>query len=249
MIKKISIALMICLYFLHPSIANTPLSETHFIIWNVGQGQWVTAVEFDRCLHFDFGGEYFQLKEIKTAFLKNCKNKRNELYLSHPDYDHYAFMSFIIKNSLYTCWAGASIPHLKRTDVTTINFCKRSLNKKLQPEIIYQNKLTKNKNESSNVYLYKGFLFPGDSTAKQEMIWLKQLNMKTIKYLNVGHHGSKTSSSLELLQHLPNLRFAFVQARKKKYGHPHKEVSDRFKQSEITLFRTEFWGHIVIKVR
>ena len=68
MTRKISVVVMLCLYFLHLSRANAPLSETHFIIWNVGQGQWVTAVEFDRCLHFDFGGEFFQLKEIKNIF-------------------------------------------------------------------------------------------------------------------------------------------------------------------------------------
>ncbi len=248
MIKKNSVILMLCLYFLHPSIANTPLSEAHFMIWNVGQGQWVTAVEFDRCLHFDFGGEFFQLKEIKTSYLRNCKNKRNELYLSHPDYDHYSFMPFIIKNSLHTCWAGQSIPHLKRTDVGSIEFCKGSPNKHLRPEIIYQNKLAKNKNESSVVYMYKGFLFPGDSTAKQELIWSQNLVRRSIKYLNVGHHGSKTSSSLKLLNHLPDLRFAFVQARKKKYGHPHKEVISRFEKNKIPIFRTEDWGHITIKV-
>ncbi len=249
MIKKISIVLILCLYFLHLSIANAPLSETHFIIWNVGQGQWVTAVEFDRCLHFDFGGEFFQLKEIKNIYLKNCKNKRNELYLSHPDYDHYSFMPFIIKNSLHTCWAGQSIPHLKRIDVASIDFCEPLENKHLRPKIIYQNKLAKNKNESSVVYLYKGFLFPGDSSSKQEMIWSQYLIDKSIKYLNVGHHGSKTSSSLKLLKHLPDLRFVFVQARKKKYGHPHKVVTDRFRDQNRPLFSTEEWGHITIKVR
>ena len=237
-----------CLHFLHPSRSEAPLSETHFIIWNVGQGQWVTAVEFDRCLHFDFGGEFFQLKEIKNVLLQNCKNKRNELYLSHPDYDHYSFMPFILKNSLHTCWAGQSLPQLKRIDVGLIDFCPRKNNKNLNPEMIYQNISAKNKNESSAIYIYKGFLFPGDSTAKQEVTWAKNRTLNTIKYLNVGHHGSKTSSSLELLKNLPHLQFAFVQARQKKYGHPHKKVTNRFKNYEIALFRTEDWGHITIKV-
>lgn len=248
MTRKIFFFLAIGLQFLHPSTAHTPHSETHFIVWNVGQGQWVTAVEFDRCLHFDFGGEFFQLKDIKNTYLQNCKNKKNELYLSHPDYDHYSFMSFIIKNSIYTCWAGQSIPHLKRIDVGLVEFCHNTRNKRVNPKVLYQNPFAQNKNESSIVYLYKGFLFPGDSTAKQEILWANDLAMKSIKYLNVGHHGSKTSSRLELLDRLPDLRFAFVQARKKKYGHPHQIVTSRFKQKNIPLILTEDWGHIVIKV-
>ncbi len=248
MISKISVVLMLCLYFLHPSTANTPLSETHFIIWNVGQGQWITAVEFDRCLHFDFGGEFFQIKDIKLIFLSNCKNKKNELYLSHSHYDHYSFMPFIIKNSTETCWAGKSIPQLKIIDVGLIDFCQQKSNKHLNPEIIFKNSRAKNKNESSTVYFYKGFLFPGDSYVRQEIIWSKNLADKSIKYLNVGHHGSKTSSSLELLNHLPDLRLAFVQARNKKYGHPHKIVTSRFKNKKIPLFHTEDWGHMMIKV-
>ncbi len=245
---KSAFSIMMCLYFLHPSQSHAPLSETHFIIWNVGQGQWVTAVEFDRCLHFDFGGEFFQIKHIKNIFSHHCKNKRNEMYLSHSHFDHYSFMPFIIKNSSKSCWAGKSLPQLKRIDVGLIEFCPKKSNKNLNPEIIFQNLLAKNKNESSTVYTYKGFLFPGDSYARQEIIWSKNINLKNVKYLNVGHHGSKTSSSSELLNHLPDLRFAFIQARGKKYGHPHKKVTSRFENKKIPLFLTEDWGHIIIKV-
>ena len=51
--------------------------------------------------------------------------------------------------------------------------------------------------------------------------------------LKVGHHGSKTSSSEQFIDHLrPEL--AIISAgRKNMYGHPHSQVIDTFSKFNI----------------
>ncbi len=62
------------------------MSKRHyFIIWNVGQGQWVTQVSAQSCLHFDMGGgEFFPWTKIH----QQCASKNNLIFLSHADDDH-----------------------------------------------------------------------------------------------------------------------------------------------------------------
>ena len=45
--------------FFKMSLADSPIHMNEWIIWNSGQGQWVTQVTNETCTHFDFGGEVF----------------------------------------------------------------------------------------------------------------------------------------------------------------------------------------------
>jgi competence protein ComEC len=56
------------------------------------------------------------------------------------------------------------------------------------------------------------------------------------------HHGSKTSSSVELLKGLnPDIAFA-QNAYKNRYGHPHSSVVTRYQDMKIPLFQTALTG-------
>ena len=73
------------------------------------------------------------------------------------------------------------------------NFSFQSLNKDLNDE-----------NDSSiilyGVYNAYQMLFMGDASTKSERELLKNYNLSKINFLKVGHHGSKTSTSEELLK-------------------------------------------------
>lgn len=216
------------------------------VFWNVGQGQWVTAVTPDQCLHFDFGGEISQWSKNKNLFLSLCKNKQNILHLSHPDLDHYAYYPLLVRSIAKICWAEidhTSVP-LKRV-TKKIPLCKNTLTKNSQR--LFSPDHFKNKNDSSKIYRYKSVLIPGDSSQKQERIWSKTIeNPKVFKILSLGHHGSKTSSSDFLLNKLSNLKMAIVQSRKSKFNHPHQETVQKLKKHRIPLLRTEEWGNTAI---
>jgi len=68
------------------------------------------------------------------------------------------------------------------------------------------------------------FLFMGDLEAKQEKTLLELEPLLTAFALQMGHHGSKTSSSWEFLTQVQP-KMAFISAGKNNsYGHPHQET-------------------------
>jgi len=65
--------------------------------------------------------------------------------------------------------------------------------------------------------------------------------------LKVGHHGSRTSTSPELLA-ATGARVALISAgRGNRYGHPHRVVLDRLDSAGLTVVRTDRDGSIVVR--
>ena len=77
------------------------------------------------------------------------------------------------------------------------------------------------------VYGDKSFLLTGDSPIKIENVLLNlDQNLLDSDVLKVGHHGSRTSTSLSYAQTV-SPEYAVISASKDNtYGHPHKEVLD-----------------------
>jgi competence protein ComEC len=101
-------------------------------------------------------------------------------------------------------------------------------------------------NERSRVALAEGVLIPGDSTRTQEKIWVRAFRkISQTRILVLGHHGSRTSTSKELMRTL-NLNMAIASARFRRYGHPHREVRAQLQRARVPLLRTEDWGTIRI---
>ncbi len=239
---QISISIFIIL-FLKLSVASSPTLIHHWMIWNVGQGQWITLVENSKCSHFDFGGEVFSLKENRKRFLLSCKNKINQMYLSHADFDHYSFYNFIIKNSISTCWQIRPTESLKKIN-SEIPICPEASN---LLNVLHSDSLIQKRNDSSTVLRIENFLIPGDSPSQKEKLWVKNIPVQNeIEILILGHHGSQTSNSEILLSKLTQLKMAIASSRFKKYGHPHKKVVDRLKAHRLNVIRTEDWGTIMI---
>lgn len=229
---------------------STEISPSEYInkwiIWNSGQGQWVTHILPDQCRHFDFGGEMNSFKFIKKKLLKECENKENQLFLSHWDFDHYLQLPQLNRILFNICWM--SKPQLiKKNKMSVIS---EQLPIKKCPTTtsvsIWKPQQIKKTNESSVVFNDQDFLIPGDSPIHQEKLWSTKVNSENIKFLILGHHGSKTSTGTLLLNNLPHLKLSIASAREKKYGHPHKETIKKLKKWHIPLLITEDWGNIHI---
>ncbi|MDF2010897.1 hypothetical protein P2R53_03830 [Priestia megaterium] len=91
------------------------------------------------------------------------------------------------------------------------------------------------------------WLFTGDLEKEGEQRILKDsLNLKA-DVLKVGHHGSKTSTSEEFVQHL-NPKVALVSAgQKNRYGHPHQEILELLKSCGVYIYRTDEDGGVMYK--
>ena len=123
---------------------------------------------------------------------------------------------------------------------------------------IYNNKLyflgTKeydNENDNSNVIYTKfdgfKFMFMGDASSVTEKEILNKYNLPDIDVLKVGHHGSKTSSSIEFIDEI-NPKYSVISVGKNnRYGHPNKEALDNLNNSKI--YRTDENGSIMFKIK
>lgn len=254
----------------------------YFVVWNVGQGQWATAILPFTCMHFDMGGEFYPIRKI----LNYCQNKVNVIYLSHWDLDHISGvkkfasltgnLSCLMAEplgkppSIHKAQLLLDLPHCTRSRpeanlVYELSKTQGSLNKKYSPlneefsdqdkaeeEGLFQNSVTKHlgllSNESSQVFWFKKVLIPGDSPQKQEKKWDRSKLLSNTHFLLLGHHGSRTSTSLDLLEHLGHLKLGIASARKYRYGHPHKETILRMKKFRHPLLSTEDWGNIWLEL-
>jgi len=88
-------------------------------------------------------------------------------------------------------------------------------------------------------------LFMGDAEKQMEYRLLFSGAEIDADILKVGHHGSKTSTSEELLRAVTPEISVISAGRKNRYGHPHQEVIDRLENSGIKIFRTDIDGDIV----
>lgn len=228
------------------------------IVWNVGQGQWTSLVTEESCRHFDIGGEFAPWMTITTL----CASRHNEVYLSHWDLDHVDFLwraAYRLKD--FCLHSPPPAPHKKQilearsesiarcTGTTTTGLDTRSMVKVLEPHLYDAS--SAQANELSRVIVAEErVLVPGDSTVRAERSWLEQIpNPDDIRVLILGHHGSRTSTSDQLLKSLPLLRQAVASSRESRYGHPHREVRLRLLQYKIALLKTEDWGNIHFELR
>lgn len=86
-------------------------------------------------------------------------------------------------------------------------------------------------------------LLTGDATSKVEEEILSLFNLDS-DLLKVGHHGSKTSTTQELLNEVtPDIAVIQVGA-DNTYGHPTPEVMDRLTAIGTQIFRTDIDGTI-----
>lgn len=90
-------------------------------------------------------------------------------------------------------------------------------------------------------------MFTGDSTATVEEELLEQDIDYSATILNVGHHGSKTSSSEGWLEAV-NPEYAVICCGENNdYGHPHRSVTARLESMGIEYFRTDLLSTIVFE--
>ncbi|OHB17030.1 MAG: hypothetical protein A2913_01960 [Parcubacteria group bacterium RIFCSPLOWO2_01_FULL_40_65] len=68
-------------------------------------------------------------------------------------------------------------------------------------------------------------------------------------YLKLPHHGSKTSSTEELLENTSPLMAFISLGINNSYGHPHEEVVARLEKRNIKYYRTDASGTILLNCR
>jgi len=90
-------------------------------------------------------------------------------------------------------------------------------------------------------------LLTGDVSEQIEREILPQLTYAKTRILKVAHHGSRTSSSIELLSEWQP-QFALISAgRGNTFGHPTQDVLRRLEAIHAVVFRTDRDGQITLE--
>ena len=129
--------------------------------------------------------------------------------------------------------------------------CVKELNIDNNKLYFLNNKDYGNENDNSLVVYtelnnYK-FLFMGDAGIEVEEDLLEKYNLNDIDVLKVGHHGSKTSSSEELINEIKPKYSIISVGKNNRYGHPNDNVLYNLEDSKI--YRTDQDGSIMFKFK
>jgi competence protein ComEC len=89
-------------------------------------------------------------------------------------------------------------------------------------------------------------LLTGDVGADVERAILPHLTAARTRVLKVAHHGSRTSTSRELLDAWRPHVALISAGRGNTFGHPAPEVLDRLRAAHVRIFRTDEDGQITL---
>ena len=226
----------------------------------VGQGD-CTLISFrGKNYLIDTGGarqenktfEKFLFPVLKVRGISNLDG----IFISHFDEDHAGNLNKILKKYrvknifinhlpdnpeiLKNAEKFSNIVMLKKGD--KINICRDTI-----AEVLCDTKNSEEENDNSMVLLinHKDFktLFTGDISENIE----KNIN-RNIDILKVAHHGSKTSTSYELLKNT-RPKIAVISAGvNNSYGHPHEEVLQNLEKHGIIYYVTSRDGEVDFKI-
>ena len=90
-------------------------------------------------------------------------------------------------------------------------------------------------------------LITGDMNDSTEKKLVKKYGLPDVEVLLAGHHGSRYSTSQELLEAVTP-EMGIISVGQNRFGHPTQEAMDRMTEAGMTLRRTDEEGSILIQV-
>ncbi len=241
------------------------VAPLEIIALDVGQGQCLLVLTPEKTAVIDCGGGSSSVARTAADALKSLgRFKIDLLILTHTHEDHAGGAPVLLdilpvsqillpegeepnalRNSILLDAAERNIPVTAVDTELSLPLGETSLTVYPPQGLGDQNELC-----LSVLCQKDGFelLATGDLPAAMERALLRQTTLPDIEVLIVGHHGSRTSTSAELLDaSLPEVGVISVGARNT-YGHPGGETLARLAERDIDIFRTDLDGNIHIRV-
>lgn len=265
----ILIVLLLCNIFFWSIIYNLNRSQLlEVIFFNVGQGDGIFIETPQNYQILIDGGPSSVVLEKLGQEMSFWDRSIDLIILTHPEHDHVAGLievlkTYEVKNIL---WTGVlkdtkefeewiKLIKGEKADITIAQAGQRIIIPNIFFEIIYpfedlEGQNIKNTNNTSIIFRLvfnnNCFLFTGDASKSIERKVIdKGLNLNC-NVLKVGHHGSKNSTSKELVESvIPELAVISL-GKDNKYGHPHAQVLDILNDYGIKVLRTDEIGDIKI---
>lgn len=252
------------------------LDNNHYVYFlDVGQGDNIVLITPHQreVIMLDTGGRItYEVDEWKRSnktynvsdntikFLKSIGiTNLDYLILSHGDNDHAGEAINILK-SIHTANVilnNDALNDLEESIISKVNALNinyyqniKSINLSTTKLYFLNDYLYDNENDNSLVsYTNFGninFLFMGDASVKVEQDLLEKYNLENVDVLKVGHHGSKTSTSLDFINDINPIYSIISVGRNNLYNHPNTEVLEILNSTNI--YRTDYDGTIEFKI-
>ena len=252
--------ILLIIHYISPLFISNEIIK----VLDIGQGDSILIRSHNTTCLIDTGGKYnsnYHISDkVTLPILKDLGiRKINKMYLTHGDYDHLGeAINIIEKTKVDKIYINSNrvnynekklykysnnISKLREGSITTCgNMTLYQLNKSFSDE-----------NDSSlvllGIYNDKTFLFMGDASIKTEEYILSNYSIPHINLLKIGHHGSNTSTSNELLD-VTTPEIALISVGKdNKFKHPSIETLSKLKKYAIPYFRTDKYGTITISLK
>jgi competence protein ComEC len=240
-----------------------------FAMLNVGQGDGLfiespsgTRIMFDGGPPKSILGP---LGRVMSPFDKNI----SAIIITNPDADHIGGLLDILKN--YN--VGEVLESGTLTDSKTYQSLREEMKKQNIPDILVRrgmrldlgggvviNILFPDRDVSSWAtndgsvmarlsYGKTSIMLTGDAPAKTEQIVLSENSPAQLAstILKIGHHGSRTSSSVSFVKAISPTYALISDGKDNKYGHPHPETINTLNSLGVKVFRTDLLGTILMK--
>lgn len=108
-------------------------------------------------------------------------------------------------------------------------------------------------NDSSQIYYVKykdtSILLTGDASVKSEKLLLEKYDIGHIDILKVGHHGSNTSTSINLLKETNPTMGLISCGLNNKFNHPNIETINKLNKYKVKYYRTDLQGTIKVNLK
>lgn len=261
--------LLFVIVLVYWAVGQKENQKTEVIFLNVGQGDGaLIKLPGDIQILMD-SGPSSNISSKLSQYLPFYDREIELAILTHPHADHlsgflqvlkdYHIKNFILAGANYESKIYSDFVKLLKEEGSNVYVAKSgdsvAWNNAPILKILWPNKIALGQNfksiHDSTVISQlnlgqKKFLLMGDAEEDLESALIASKVITDIDILKIGHHGSKTSTSENLLQ-TAQPEEAIIQVGRNSYGHPTQIVLDRLAKFGVKVFRNDQAGDIIYR--
>ena len=230
------------------------LSDTHFTALDVEQGQCLILHTDGKTFLIDCGGSNDKVAANAAAdmLLSRGVTHLDGIILTHGDRDHAGGMEYLLQR---ISTEFVMVPEMESSSFPEQRIIGVARNLSITTEgakiTVFGSTYAEESNENSLCILFErencAILVTGDRSWMGELMLMHDHTLPDVDLLIAGHHGSKNSTSEELLTGVsPEIVFISV-GRDNSYGHPAKETLARLAEFGCVVYRTDIHGNLIFR--
>lgn len=262
------LSILIILLTITACTENTSNFNLSIHVIDVGQGDSILIVTPNQRTILIDAGDNIYGDDVVQYIKKQGIKRIDALIGTHPHADHIGGLpevidsleigSFYMTAKLHTTRAFEEVLEATDKKGLTITTAKKGVKLQLDEDvnIEFLSPIGDSYDDLNNwsavlrlEYKKKAFLFTGDAEAllEKEIIEVNDASLLKANFLKVAHHGSNSSTSQEFLDIVAPEVAVISLGKDNPYGFPHRELLERLKVSDISIYRTDLQGDIVVE--